>query len=166
MISLDTYTKLAAHPNIVGCKMSHGNVSHHVQVSLSPAIDHSNFRVYSGFGQQLGPIVMFGAAGVIDGLAAIYPATVARLFDLASKSPLQHEDMYEIQSLQFIVSRAEEMVGKWGIVGIKEGIFQVLKFGNMDGGRLPLKGSMPRGEWESWSVAMDAMKETEATLEK
>jgi 2-keto-3-deoxy-L-rhamnonate aldolase len=161
MVSLETYTKLAAHPKIVGCKMSHGNVSHHVQVSLDPAIDHSKFRVFSGFGQQLGPIVLFGAAGVIDGLAAIYPRTVSRLFDLAAKRPVTPEALSEIQSLQFVVSRAEEMVGKWGIVGIKEGIYQVLNIGNLQGGRLPLKGRMPKGEWESWSVAMDAMKKFE-----
>jgi 2-keto-3-deoxy-L-rhamnonate aldolase len=161
MVGLETYTELAAHPNIVGCKMSHGNVSHHVQVSLDPAIDHSRFRVYSGFGQQLGPIVLFGAAGVIDGLAAIYPRAVARLFELAAKRPVTPEALEEIQSRQFAVSRAEEMIVKWGIVGIKEGIYQVLKMGNLEGGRLPLKGRMPKGEWEVWSVAMDAMKTLE-----
>ncbi|TVY19869.1 L-threo-3-deoxy-hexylosonate aldolase [Lachnellula arida] len=166
LVSLETYTELAAHPNIVGCKMSHGNVSHHLQVSLDPAIDHDNFRVYSGFGQQLGPIVLFGAAGVIDGLAAIYPATVSRLFELSIKRPVEPENLKEIQRLQFIVSRAEEMVGKWGIVGIKEGIYQVLKMGNLEGGRLPLKGRMPKGEWESWSVATNAMKENELVFEK
>lgn len=161
VISLETYTKLAAHPNIVGCKMSHGNVSHHLQVSLDPSIDHENFRVYSGFGQQLGPIVLFGAAGVIDGLAAIYPRTVSRLFELAEKRPVTPENLAEIQKLQFAVSRAEEFVGKWGIVGIKEGIYQVLKIGNLSGGRLPLKGRLPEGEWAAWSVATDAMKKLE-----
>jgi len=161
MVGLETYTELAAHPNIVGCKMSHGNVSHHVQVSLDPAIDHSRFRVYSGLGQQLGPIVLFGAAGVVDDLAAIYPRAVARLFDLAAKRPVTPEALAEIQSMQFVVSRAEEMIGKWGIVGIKEGIYQVLKMGNLQGGRLPLRGRMPKGEWENWSVAMDSMKALE-----
>lgn len=161
MVSPETYTKLAAHPNIVGCKMSHGNVSHHVQVSLDPAIDHSKFRVYSGFGQQLGPIVMFGAAGVIDGLAAIYPRTVARLFELAVKRPVTEEALKEMHTLQFAVSRAEEMIVKWGIVGIKEGIYQVLKMGNLEGGRLPLKGRMPDGEWENWRMAMGSMEKFE-----
>ena len=160
-ISLGIYTELAGHPNIVGCKMSHGNVSHHVQVALDPAIDHSKFRLYSGFGQQLGPIVLFGAAGVIDGLAAIYPRTVVRLFDLAAKRPVEPNALKEMQALQFVVSRAEEMIAKWGIVGIKEGVYRVLQMGNLQGGRLPLKGSMPQGEWESWSVAMDSMKKLE-----
>jgi len=160
-VSLETYTKLAAHPNIVGCKMSHGVVSHHVQVSLDPAIDHDKFRVYSGFGQQLGPIVFFGAAGVIDGLAAIYPRTVSRLFELASQRPITEENLKQIHKLQFSVSRAEEFVGRWGIVGIKEAVYRVLNIGNLDGGRLPLKGKLPDGEWEKWSVATDAMKSLE-----
>lgn len=165
MIGLDTYTKLAAHPNIVGCKMSHGNVSHHVQVSLDPAIDHTKFRVYSGFGQQLGPIVLFGAAGVIDGLAAIYPRAVSRLFDLAAKRPVTPEALQTMQTWQFVVSRAEEMIGKWGIVGIKEGVYRELSIGNLQGGRLPLKGSMPEGEWGKWGVAMEAMKKLEVAVD-
>ncbi|KAL3425252.1 dihydrodipicolinate synthetase [Phlyctema vagabunda] len=161
MVSLESYQVLSAHPNIVGCKMSHGNVSHHVQISLDPSIDHEKFRVYSGFGQQLGPIVFFGAAGVIDGLAAIYPKTVSRLFDLAYKRPIEQSTLTEIQTLQFNVSRAEEFVGKWGIVGIKEGVQRVLQMGNLEGGRLPLKGHLPQGEWEAWSVAMDGMRKLE-----
>ena len=76
MITPETYRILAQHPNIVGCKMSHAVVSWHNQVSLDPKIDHNKFKVYSGLGQQLGPIVFFDAAGVIDGLAAVYPKTV------------------------------------------------------------------------------------------
>lgn len=77
MVTPETYRILAQHPNIVGCKMSHAVVSWHNQVSLDPKIDHNKFRVYSGLGQQLGPIVIFDAAGVIDGLAAIYPRPYA-----------------------------------------------------------------------------------------
>lgn len=163
MVSLESYTKLAAHPNIVGCKMSHGNVSHHVQVSLDPSIDHDYFNVYSGFGQQLGPIVFFGASGVIDGLAAIFPKAVSTLFQLVwnAKDGRNPEAMKQIQSMQFNVSRAEEFIGKWGIVGIKEGVFQELSLGNLGGGRLPLKGRLPDGEWQAWNTAMNAMRELE-----
>lgn len=143
--------------------MSHGNVSHHVQVSLDPAIDHSKFRVYSGFGQQLGPIVFFGAAGVIDGLAAIYPRTVSRLFELASQRPITAENLEEIHKLQFAVSRAEEFIGRWGIVGIKEAVYRVLNLGNLNGGRLPLKGRLPDGEWEKWNFATDTLKALESS---
>ncbi|QDS74303.1 hypothetical protein FKW77_003851 [Venturia effusa] len=164
VVEPQTYAHLAQHPNIVGCKMSHGNVSHHVQVSLDPEIDHDKFRVFSGFGQQLGPIVLFGAAGVIDGLAAIYPRTVSRLMDLAEQRPIEPDALAEIQSLQFAVSCAEEYIGAWGIVGIKEGIFRVLGMGNQEGGRLPLKGKLSDEQWNKWSVAMSRMEALEKTI--
>lgn len=145
-------------------RRSHGNVSHHVQIALHPQIDSKTFRVYSGFGQQLGPIVLFGAAGVIDGLAAIYPKTVAHLFEIASKRPVTDEALKEMQDLQFRVSAAEEFVGANGIIGIREGIYRVLGIGNLEGGRLPLRGKLAEGEWEKWSVATGAMAEVEAKI--
>lgn len=163
-VTPETYTILAQHPNIVGCKMSHGNVSHHVQVSLDPEIDHRKFRVYSGFGQQLGPIVYFGAAGVIDGLAAIYPKTVARLMQLAEKKPNDDDAVDEMYKLQFAVSSAEEFVGRWGIVGIKEGVQRVLGMGTLEGGRLPLKGKLPEGEWEKWDKVLGRIQKIEESL--
>ncbi|KAF2876699.1 dihydrodipicolinate synthetase family protein [Massariosphaeria phaeospora] len=164
LIPPETYNMLAQHPNIVGCKMSHGNVSYHVQVSLDPEIDHDKFKVYSGFGQQLGPIVFFGAAGVIDGLAAIYPKTVARLMNMSEKRPIEPEVHEQIQKLQFAVSSAEEFVGRWGIIGIKEGVQRVLGLGNLEGGRLPLKGKLPDGEWEKWNKTMSRMQKIEDSL--
>ena len=145
-------------------KRSHGNVSYHLQVSLHPDIDHTKFRVYSGFGQQLAPIVFLDAAGAIDGLAAIYPATVTRLFDLAVKRPITNDALKEIQSLQFAVSQAEEFIVKWGIAGIREGIYRALGMGTLEGGRLPLKGSIPSDEWEKWESATTAMAKIEHNL--
>lgn len=124
-------------------------MSHHVQVALDPEIDHAKFRVYSGFGQQLGPIVLFGAAGVIDGLAAIYPKTVVRLMDLAEKRPVDQASLEEANRLQYVVSKAEEYIRKGGIIGMREGIFRVTGLGNLEGGRLPLKGRLADGEWEA-----------------
>ncbi|TID21422.1 tRNA ligase 1 [Venturia nashicola] len=164
LVEPQTYTHLAQHPNIVGCKMSHGNVSHHIQVSLDPEIDHSKFRVYSGFGQQLGPIVFFGAAGVIDGLAAIYPRTVSYLMDLTAERPIDSKSLAEIQSMQFAVSCAEEYIGAWGIVGIKEGIYRVLGMGNQEGGRLPLKGKLSDEQWNVWDTAMSRMEALERSI--
>lgn len=144
--------------------MSHGNVSHHVQVSLHPKIDHSSFRVFSGFGQQLGPIVVFDAGGVIDGLAAIFPKTVSRLFALASTRPLDEPTLQEVRRLQWKVSAAEEFIVKNGILGIREGIYKVLGFGHLAGGRLPLRGSMAVGVYEQWGGILGQMLEEENKL--
>ncbi|KAF2456124.1 dihydrodipicolinate synthase [Lineolata rhizophorae] len=160
-IAPETYFKLAGHPKILGCKMSHGNMSHHIQVALAPQIDHSLFRLYSGFGQQAFPVVSCGGAGVIDGLASVYPAVVSTLHRLATAPSIGPEALLRIQKLQWLVSRGYETMGKYGIVGFKEGICRELKLGTMEGGRLPLKGKMPEGEWEKWSDVFDALREEE-----
>lgn len=147
---------------------SHGNVSHHVQVSLDPQIDHNKFRVFSGFGQQLGPIVLFGAAGVIDAMAAFYPKTVTRLMALAqeaSSGSAKPEVLAEARKLQYVVSRGEEYVGKYGIVGIKEAIYRIVGMGTLEGGRLPLKGKLADGDWEKARATVLAdIEKTEAAL--
>jgi 2-keto-3-deoxy-L-rhamnonate aldolase len=124
-------------------------VSHHVQVALDPEIDHERFRVYSGFGQQLGPVVAFGAAGVIDGMAAFFPKTVVRLMGLMETEPKTEEAWAEIRTLQYLVSLAEEFVVRHGVLGIRAAIFCLLGFGNLEGGRLPLRGRMAEGAWET-----------------
>lgn len=143
---------------------SHGNVSHHLQVSLNPKINHTKFRVYSGFGQQLGPIVIFNAGGVIDGLAAIFPKTVSKLFALASKRPVEDSTLEEVRRLQWKVSTAEEFIGKHGILGIRQAIYKVLGFGHLEGGRLPLKGAIAPGAYEQWDGVLGQMIEEEKKL--
>ncbi|KAL2163858.1 hypothetical protein VTH06DRAFT_5917 [Thermothelomyces fergusii] len=143
---------------------SHGNVSHHIQVSLDPEIDHDKFRVYSGFGNQLGPIVTFGAAGVIDGMAAYYPKTVVKLMALLQAEQTE-ETRAEIRRLQFVVSRAEEFIMRHGIMGIREATSRVAGFGNLEGGRLPLRGSLSEGAWEQAKVQfLQEIEAVEASL--
>lgn len=139
-------------------------MSHHLQVSLSPVINPQKFRVFSGFGQQLGPIVYFNAAGVIDGLAAIYPKTVVRLMRLSEQRPVSQEALDEARLLQYASSRASEVIGKWGILGIREGIYRVFGAGNLEGGRLPLKGALPEGEWERLKGLYEPIAEIENRL--
>lgn len=143
---------------------SHGNVSHHLQLSLHPKVNHDKFRAYSGFGQQLGPIVVFNASGVIDGLAAIFPKTVTRLFSLASKTLLDESTLEEACNLQWLVSTAEEFIVEHGILGIREAIFNVLGFGHLSGGRLPLRGALGEGTYEKWNEALAQMANKENNL--
>ncbi|KAK4149140.1 hypothetical protein C8A00DRAFT_19136 [Chaetomidium leptoderma] len=161
----ETYRALAQHPKVVGCKMSHGNVSHHLQVSLDPGIDHDQFRVYSGFGNQLGPIVAFGAAGIIDGMAAFYPKTVVRLMELMLKGESTPAAQAEIHRLQFVVSQGEEFVMRYGVLGIKEAVYRVAGFGNLEGGRLPIRGELPEGAWDkAKGLFLEGIQQTESAL--
>lgn len=134
-------------------------------MSLNPKINSKEFRVFSGFGQQLGPIVFFGAAGVIDGLASIYPKTVTRLSKLAHARPVTEENLKEVQELQYKVSAGEEYIGKTGIIGIREAIVREMGIGNLEGGRLPLRGKLPEGEWETWKKGiLGDLAKVEASL--
>lgn len=121
--------------------------------------------MYSGFGQQLGPIVHFGAAGVIDGMAAWYPKIVVRLMDLAEKRPVDQASLDEAQKLQFVVSRAQEFIGKFGVKGIKEAVYRVAGFGNPDAARLPLKGRVSDKDWEKWHpILLAPVEKAESAL--
>ncbi|KAJ4286002.1 hypothetical protein N0V88_008153 [Collariella sp. IMI 366227] len=162
----ETYRALAQHPRIVGCKMWAFPTSVWAWAGLTlgtglmatsrttckspldPTIDHAKFQVYSGFGNQLGPIVRFGAAGVIDGMAAFYPKTVVRLMALIEQGDQTPETHSEIQRLQFAVSQGEEFVMRYGVLGIKEAVYRLTGFGTLEGGRLPIKGKLPEGTWE------------------
>ena len=161
-----THATLSKHPNIVGCKLSHGDVSYHGQVASNPAIDASHFHVFTGLGQQLFAVMSMGAAGAIDGSAGFFPKAMVRLWELSSKTHVTDAEAQERRALQFKVSSMEEIVVRYGTVGIKEAVSRLRGFGDLDGTRLPLQGGIPGGdaEWANWKPVMDAMEEVEKSL--
>lgn len=166
-ITPSTFVTLAAHPNIVGCKLSHGDVSAHAQIASSPAIDHERFRTFTGLGQQLLPVVAVGGAGAIDGCAGFFPKTVVRLYELSARDGvITGEKARERRRLQFKISSVEELVARFGTVGIKEAISRLRGFGERDGTRLPLHGGIPGGdaEWENWKGIVASVQEEEDRL--
>jgi 2-keto-3-deoxy-L-rhamnonate aldolase len=72
----------------------------------------------------------------------------------------------ERRLLQYKVSSVEELVVKFGIVGIKEAISRILGLGDRDGTRLPLTGGIPGGdtEWALWKEAIDELNIIETSL--
>lgn len=68
--------------------------------------------------------------------------------------------------LQYKVSSVEELVVKFGTVGIKEAISRILGIGDRDGTRLPLIGGIPGGdqEWESWTEVIGNLDDVEKSL--
>ncbi|KAL9086918.1 MAG: hypothetical protein Q9165_006924 [Trypethelium subeluteriae] len=171
-----TIAKLSSHPNIVGCKLSHGALDDHILVASSPSVDHSHFSVFTGLGQQLLPVLTIGGAGAIDGLAAIYPRAVVKLYDTfhstlgeqAGKSDSTgiKEKLAEMRNLQYLISACEKLIVRWGTVGIKEACARVLGFGDADGARLPLRGGFPDGdaEWKKWEGVLGELGKIEKSL--
>lgn len=166
-VTPQTFETLAQHPNIVGCKLSHGDVSQLTQIASNPAIDAKGFRVFTGLGQQLLPVVSVGCGGAIDASAGFFPKSLVRLFELSAKTgAITDSELAERKILQYRVSCMEELVGRYGIPGIKEAISRLRGFGDVDGTRLPLSGGLPGGEaeWKNWKGVIDALEAIEKTL--
>ncbi|KAF7874306.1 hypothetical protein EAF04_002978 [Stromatinia cepivora] len=166
-VTPQTFTTLAAHPNIVGCKLSHGDISYHAQIALSPHIDHAHFHTFTGLGQQLLPAISIGCKGTIDGTAGFFPKSVVRLYDLSIKENVTGEERKERALLQWKLSGVEEIVVKYGTVGIKECVARILGMGEKDGTRLQtLVGGIPGGdaEWERWRGVIGELEEVEMSL--
>lgn len=157
--------KLAQHPNIVGCKLSHGAMDDHLLIALNPKIDHGKWQTFSGLGQHLLPFLSVGGAGVIDGLASAFPKTVVRLFNLFHEGDIS-KNLKEMRELQYKISGGEKLVVGKGVSGIREMVARMRGFGDRDGGRVPLKGGMPNGDadWEPFKGVMEALDEVEKSL--
>ncbi|KAI9734394.1 MAG: hypothetical protein M1834_002501 [Cirrosporium novae-zelandiae] len=169
-ITPQTFATLALHPNIVGCKLSHGDVSTHLQIACNPSIPRSKFATFTGMGQHLLPVLSVNCAGTIDGLAGIFPRTIVHLYNrYFAEGGITPKNAEELQRLQFYWSRGEEVVAKYGTVGIKEAISRVLGFGEKDGTRAPMKGGFPGdGDkvWEGYGEVLKPIVEIEGRLEK
>jgi len=169
-LSVDLMKHLSLHPNIVGCKLSHGNMTHHIVLSSSPGIKHEEFRVFTGLGQQLLPLLLSGpgAAGAIDGSAAYFPKTLIKIWKIAKKinennGNVTKEEWEEARRLQCAVSEGEEWVVKYGTLGIKEAIKRILGIGS-DGGRLPFCGINVSAEWLRFQAAFEGLQDIESSL--
>ncbi len=117
-------------------------------------MSHDRFATFTGLGQQLLPVLMVGGAGAIDGLAAIFPRTVVRLYDLIKDGKWE-----EARQLQEVVARGEGLVVGHGVVGAKEGIRRVLGWDSEC--RLPLRKGMSDEAWGQWEGVVSELEEAE-----
>ena len=168
-ISPATFEKLAAHPNIVGTKLSHGIIDDQAMIAASPRIDHDHFYVFTGLGQNLLPVLAIGGVAAIDGLAGVFPRLVVRLFNMFNESiekGMTRKQLQEMQSLQFRICEGEKLVARWGVVGVKEACARVWSMGSRTGGRLPLAGGFEdsEAEWSKWSKIYQGLKELEESF--
>ncbi|KAF2150783.1 aldolase [Myriangium duriaei CBS 260.36] len=164
-----TFERLAQHKNIVGCKLSHGNLPDHTLVASNPKVDPRHFVVFSGLGQNLLPVLTVGGQGAIDALAGVFPRTVVRLFALfhdSSAKGTTKKDIDEMRNLQYRICQGEKLVEKWGTVGIKEALARLWGFGDKEGARLPLAGGLQgaESEWAIFKEVFDGLKEYEESL--
>ncbi|GAB7329711.1 hypothetical protein MBLNU13_g01443t1 [Cladosporium sp. NU13] len=167
-IAPSTFEKLAAHPNIVGTKLSHGIIDDQTLIAASPNIDHEKFSVFTGLGQNLLPVLAIGGVAAIDGLAGVFPRVVVRLFNLFNEtiaSGITKDNIKELRDLQFKICEGEKLVARWGVVGLKEALARVWEFGGAKGARLPIAGGFEDDkEWSKWEKLYQSLKELEESL--
>lgn len=168
-ISPTTFEKLAAHPNIVGTKLSHGIIDDQTLIAASPRIDHDHFYVFTGLGQNLLPVLTIGGVAAIDAMAGVFPRVVVRLFNLFNETlekGITKKHIQEMRDLQFRICEGEKLVATHNVVGMKEACARIWSFGGRKGGRLPLAGGFVDGdtEWSKWSKTYEALKELEERL--
>lgn len=128
-----TIKTLSAHRNIVGTKMSHGDLAHHAMVGLDAEIAANNFVCLTGLGQVLLPALSVGFAGTVDALSGAFPRLYVRILECFDRG-----DMEEARNLQLVATRGEELVVRFGVVGIKRAIHEATGLGETYLGRAPL----------------------------
>lgn len=153
-----TFEKLAAHPNIVGTKLSHGNVSEFAQIALNPAVQQSGFSTMTGLGQILVPAMTVGITGTIDAVSGALPKTLVKLYELGVAGKVQ-----EAQKIQYTVARIADIIGQYGPVGTKHLITKVLGYGNPSG-RAPLNVDLTAAQAGEYEDAINAGIALEKTL--
>ncbi|KAL0956202.1 hypothetical protein HGRIS_002359 [Hohenbuehelia grisea] len=119
----DILATLAAHPNIVGTKLSCGNIGklHRLTSTFSP----SEFAVFAGRSDLLTQGLISGSAGAIAALVNVLPKTHGQLMKLYNEGKLK-----EAMELQAKLGHADWAVGRvGGIGGIKSVVSKHFGYG-------------------------------------
>ncbi|KAL2840101.1 hypothetical protein BJX68DRAFT_258620 [Aspergillus pseudodeflectus] len=153
-ISSDSIIRLAnSTPNIVGCKLTCGNVGklQRITSTLSPLGGNSGgraggFAAFGGKSDFFLPALVAGSHGIIAALANIAPRLHVRLLRLYEEG-----DLKGAQGIQAKLSDADWALGKAGVVGVKAVIERFFGYGS---GR----GRRPLGVVEAEAIGEDILQ--------
>ncbi|KAI5814916.1 hypothetical protein BZA77DRAFT_89843 [Pyronema omphalodes] len=124
----DVVSKLARHPNIVGCKLTCGNTGKLARVAAAAP---PGFMTMGGSADFTLQTLVVGGKGIIGGLANISPKSCVELYNLhmAGKTELA-------EKMQAVVARGDWVVIKGGVVATKSCLNSYFNYGGY--GRKPL----------------------------
>jgi len=122
-------SKLAKHTNIVGIKLSCGNIAKGAR--LAATYKPSEFEVFGGLADGLLAGLINGSQGVIVGLANIAPKAVIRVFDA-----FQKQDLAAAKQHMQVLALAGEIELKGGIPGMRAALQHFFGYGGSS--RLPM----------------------------
>ncbi|EGV62137.1 aldolase [Yamadazyma tenuis] len=157
--SPETIRTLAKHPNVIGCKCSHGDVHQYSRIGLDKEVEANNFKLLSGQGQLLLPLFAINGKGVIDALSGCFPKTFVKLFKLVSEGKY-----HEARELQYVAAEAEVLASQGGFLAIKRAIKEHLGLGESLVGRKPMNHALSDTQWESYKPMYELIKKTEESI--
>jgi dihydrodipicolinate synthase/N-acetylneuraminate lyase len=135
-LSSDQLLKLSKHPNIVGVKLTCGNIGK--MSRIVPDVNREEFAVFSGLVDALVPSLAAGASGAIGGLCNLVPKTVVRAYNLATNGG----DKRELAKIQKLMADADALVTKTGVIsGTKYALECFYGYGGQ--GRRPIPPPSP-----------------------
>jgi len=144
-LNSDIIAALATHPNIVGTKLSCGNIGKlHRLASVFPA---SEFAVFPGISAVFAPGLLAGGAGVIGALVNLVPKVHTRMYALWEEGRVA-----EAMRLQAMMAHGDWAVGNMGGIGALKGL--VVKHFGYGTGRV--RGPLPPAKAE----VLDSLKGT------
>lgn len=133
----DVLTKLAKHPNIVGCKLTCGNTGKLGRISAAvhaatPSDSGSGFMCMGGSADFTLPTLVMGGSGVICGLGNVTPKACVKVVQLFTEGKL-----VEARKLQEVVARGDWAAISGGIVGTKSALKTYYGYGGHSRKPLP-----------------------------
>lgn len=165
-VSSDNILLLAQHPNIVGAKLTDGNLGRMNRVISGVAAQlHSchNIHTYTtlaGSADFLLPSLHLGAAGGLVGLANILPKTCVAL-----QRAWESGNPKQARYLAGVLSRADEVVQKGGVVGTKAVMQEKLGYGGYARRPLPRIGEgISENEIRGWIAGIEEGWKVEQSL--
>ncbi|SPQ26985.1 34af8512-3d92-46ad-8393-0d5921328e85 [Thermothielavioides terrestris] len=150
-LSSDTIIRLAAHPNIVGVKLTCGNTGKLNRVvaatrkmsSTSPTSTTTTTTTTTTSTTTTTPIARGGGHGILAGLANIAPRACVRTMALYEQGRLA-----EAQALQEVVARGDWTAIQGGVVGVKSGLQGWLGYGGYARSPLPRPSGEQARRWK------------------
>jgi 4-hydroxy-2-oxoglutarate aldolase len=149
-LSSDVVIKLAAHPNIVGVKLTCGNTGKLNRVAaatrrLSKSRDphHPDFLVLAGSADFSIQSLAAGGHGILAGLANLAPKACIRTIELWRQGKYE-----EAQDMQDAVSQGDWTAIQGGVVGVKSGLDSWLGYGGFARSPLPKPTAEQTKKWK------------------
>ena len=157
----DIITKLAKHPNIVGCKLTCGNTGKLGRIasatdSKTQVDPGSGFMCMGGSADFTLQMLVVGGSGVICGVGNIAPKACVEIFKLYEAGKLA-----KARRMQEVVARGDWAAISGGIIGTKSALETYFGYGGF--GRKPLPRPMKQDE-ASYAQSFEELVELEKSL--